>query len=382
MMCGDAKMDELIREVKEATQIIKELDERVSNIEEVLSKGVRLRRVVVSGSTPKEKFENFLVTPQTDPELKQWQDLCDAYTVYALLRHRRGLPVEGWLHQRFVEVVKTVTSAELPGYIPTTFSARVFELIRLQPAVHGLFEKVDMPSEIYKPAVAFSGIEVRGVDAGGSISLSDVSAPNVEFRAKKLVAAVAVADEVTEDSIVPIVPALQREFAYAFGDALDKVILRGDTTSSDNLLKLWDGLVKLAGNPPANPVFDAQAVRNALAGLDVVNPNEAVLIVNPTDYGTMLGWNEVHTVDKYGVAATILTGELAKIYGIPVVVSPHANRPVVVLRRAFAIGWRRGIKVETDRDVLSLRDIIVASLRADFKKLSGTNVVKLALRGA
>jgi len=373
-------MEELIREVREATQIVKELDERVKNIEEVLSKGVQPRRIVVAGATPQEKFENFLTTPQTEHELKQWQDLCDAYTIYALLRVRRGLPVEGWLHQRFVEIVKTVTSANLPNYIPTTFSARVFELLRLQPAVHNLFEKVEMPSDTYKPAIAFSGIAVHGVSEGSAVGLSVVTAPSVEFKAKKLAAAVAVTDEVTEDSIVPIVPALQREFAWAFGDALDKVILLGDTTSTDDLLRLWDGLLKKAGNAPATPVFDAQAVREALAAMDLVNPNEMVLIVKPEDYGAMLGWAEVHTVDKYGVAATIISGELAKIYGIPVVVSPHANRPVVVLRRAFAIGWRRGVRIETDRDVLSLRDVIVASLRADFKQIVGTNVAKLALR--
>lgn len=373
-------MEELIKEVKQATEVVKELEERVANIESVLSQGITPRKVQVEGKTPEEKMEHFLTTPQTDPELAKWQDLCDAYLVFRAIRVKKGLPVEGWLKDRFDMIVKTVTSANLPNYIPTTFSARVIQLLRLQPAVHNLFEKLEMTSEIFKPAIAFSGIQVVSVDAGQSIPTSAISSPDVEFRAKKLAAAVAVADEVSEDSIVPIIPALQQELAYAFGDALDKVILKGDTTSNDNLLKLWDGLLKVAGNPPANPVFDAQAVRQAFGGLDIINPNEAVLIVNPEQYAAMLGWEEVHTVDKYGAMATVVTGELAKIYGIPVVVSPHADNPVVVLRRAFALGWRRGLKVEVDRDVLSQRDLIVATLRADFKKVVGTNVAKLALR--
>jgi len=372
-------MDEIIREVREATDMVKELKERVSNIEEVLSKGVKPTRVSVEGVTPEEKLFNFLTTPQSDPELQKWQDLADAYTLYALIRRRKGLSTDGWLERRFQEVVKTVTSANLAGYIPTTFSARVIQLVRLQPAVHNIFERLDMPSEFYKPAIAFSGIQATGVSAGSQISLSVISSPDVLLSAKKIAAAVAVAEEVTEDSIVPIVPLLQQEFAHAFGDALDKVILKGDTASNDNLLKLWDGLIKLANVGTAS-TFDAQAVRTALASLDVVNPNETVLIVNPTHYGQMLGWSEVHTVDKYGVAATILTGELAKIYGVPVIVSPHADKPVVVLKRCFVLGWRRGVTVETDRDVLTLRDIIVASIRVDFKKVSGTNVVKGALR--
>lgn len=373
-------MEDLIKEVRQATEAIKEIQERVANIEEVLSKGVNTSRpIVVEGNTPEEKLSNFLATPQSDPELQKWQDLADAYTLFYLLRTKRGLPADGWLKQRFDLIVKTVTSSTLPNYIPTQFSARVLQLIRLQPAVHNLFEKLEMTSEIFKPAVAFSGIVVTGVAAGGSITPSDPTTSSPTFTAKKLAAAVAVADEVSEDSIVPLIPLLQQEFAYAFSDALDKVILRGDTSSSDNLLKLWDGLIKLA-NAGSEATWDAQAVRAAMGSLDVVNPNEMALIVKPEDYAAMLGWNEVHTVDKYGVAATILTGELAKIYGIPVVVSPHATKPVIVLRRAFALGWRRGIRVETDRDVLTQRDLIVATLRADFQKVSGNNVVKVALR--
>lgn len=372
-------MEELIKEIKEATTVVKELEERVKNLEDALSRGVQVKRVSVYGNTPEERLTNFLLTPHSDPELVKMQDVVDAYLVYHLIRAKRGLPTDGWLKRRYEEVVKAVTGADLPGYIPITFSARVIQLIRLQPAVHNLFEKIEMNSEIYRPPIAFSGVQVVGVDAGQSIITSDISAPSVEFRAKKLAAAVVIADEVTEDSIVPILPLFQQELAFAFGDALDKVILKGDTESNDSLLKLWDGLIKLAGTPSGSN-FDAQAVRTAYGSLDVVNPNETVLVVNPSDYAKMLGWDAVHTVDKYGVAATIITGELAKVYGIPVVVSPHADKPVVLLRRAFALGWRRDLRVETDRDVLTQRDIIVATLRCDFKKVTGTNVVKTALR--
>lgn len=380
-------MDELLSKVEEATnkvlelaEITKALEERVENIEEALRQGVKKTPVRVEGATPEERLENFATTKWDNPEIQKWQDLWDAYTVFALVRARKGLATDGWLKKRFMEVTKALTGADLPNYIPTTFSARLLQLIRLQPSVHRIFEVVDMPSEIYKPPVQLSGISVVYVQAGSPILVSSPTAGSVEFRAKKLAAAVEIADEVTEDSIVPIVPTLQQELAFAFADALDKAILLGDTTSNDALLKVWDGLIKRAGTPPSPATFDAQAVREALASLDIVNPNEAVVVVNPEHYGDMLGWAEVHTVDKYGAQATVVTGELAKIYGMPVVVSPHATSPVVVLHRAFKLGQRRGLKVEVDRDIKTQVDILVATLRADFVKVTGTKVVKLALR--
>ena len=376
--------DELIREVQKAVEHIKEqkavvdeLKERVENIEKALARGINTASLpAVEGATAQERLENFALMDSDNPEVRKAQDLWDAYVVFAMLRRRKGLEPSGWLERRFRDLVVKIAGSDLPGYIPTGFSARIFQLVRLQPSVAKVFETIDLPSEIYKPAIQLSGITVYGVDPEAQVTLSTPSAPNVEFRAKKIAAAVTVADEVTEDSIVPIVPVLQAEFAYAFADAVDKVILKGDTTSQDSLLKLWDGLLKLSANPNQGAQWDAATVRASLAALDVVNPNEIVLIVNQADYADMLGWSEVLTVDKYGAAATILTGELAKVFGVPVVVSPHATNPVVVLHRCFKLGVRRGVKVETDRDVLRLRDVLVASMRVDFKKVSGNNVGK------
>jgi len=376
--------DELIREVNKAVDYIKEqkvivdeLKERVENIEKALARGINTAALPsVEGSTAQERLENFALMESDNPEVRKAQDLWDAYVVYAMLRRRKGLEPTGWLERRFNDLVVKITGSNLPGYIPTGFSARVLQLVRLQPSVSRVFEVIDLPSEIYKPAIQLSGITAYGVTAEGQVTISTPSAPNVEFRAKKIAAAVTVADEVTEDSIVPIVPVLQAEFAHVFADAVDKVILKGDTTSSDNLLQLWDGLLKLSDDPDEGAQWSASQVRLAFAALDVVNPNEMVLIVNPADYAEMLGWEEVATVDKYGAAATIVTGELAKVFGVPVVVSPHAEHPVLVLHRCFKLGVRRGVKVETDRDILRLRDVLVASMRVDFKKVSGTNVGK------
>jgi len=357
----------------EATQ--KALEERVANVEEVLSKGVKgVAPLALEGSNPVERFENFLAGNWKDERLVKYQDLCDAYTIFATIRRHKGLPVDGWLHRRFVEITKAVTGSDLPNYIPTTFSSRVIQLIRLKPSLANVFDRIEMPSEIYKPPLSVSGITVSYVAAGTSIPTSSPSAQAFELRAKKLGAAVEIADEVTEDSIVAIMPTFQDALAFAFADALDKAILQGDTTSADALLKVWDGILKLAQELNITDSFQASHIQDATAQLGElgVDPNRVVVVVSPSVYANMVKWDEVSTVDKYGAQATILTGELGKIYGKPIVVSPHVPNDVhavVVARPAFLLGERRGLRVETQRDVLKQVDILVATGRWDFAKL-------------
>jgi HK97 family phage major capsid protein len=352
-------------------RMVKALEERVANVEEVLSKGVGGRaRIEVEGKTAQERFENFLLMRATDEQIAKWQDLSDAYTVFASIRRLRHLPTEGWLERRFVEVTKAVTGSDLTNYIPTTFSNRVLQLIRLQPSLAQLLPQVDMPSQTYKIPLSISGISVVYVAPATSVTLSNASAQGLTLDAKKLAAGVEVADEVTEDSIVAIMPEFQAALAQAFAEALENAILNGDTASADQLLKVWDGILKRAHSLDVT-TFAAQHIQQACAAMGKlgVNPNEVVIVVNPAKFAEMVGWAEVSTVDKYGSQATIVTGELAKVYGKPVVVSafvPENVHALVFNRRAFLLGVRRGLRVETQRDIVKQTDILVTTMRADF----------------
>jgi len=382
-------MEKLIKEVEKTLEavsgvaerlaanerLIKALEERVANVEEVLAKGVQGRpNIVVEGSTPYERFENFLTLKAEDPTIAKWQDLSDAYTIFASIRRLRGQPYDGsWLHKRFVEVTKAVTGADLANYIPVGFSNRVLQLIRLQPSVPQLLPQVDMPTETFKIPLSISGINVAYVAAGTAITPSDASAQGVTLEAKKLAAAVEVADEVSEDAIVAVLPEFQTALAVAFAEGLENAVINGDASSNDPLLKVWNGLVKLAQQHDVT-TFDAASIMQAIAlmGKLGVNPNEVVIVVNPNKYAEMVQWSEVSTVDKYGAQATVVTGELAKVWGRPVVVSafvPSNVHALVFNRRAFLLGMRRGLRVETQRDILKQVDILAATLRVAFAQV-------------
>jgi hypothetical protein len=89
------------------------------------------------------------------------------------------------------------------------------------------------------------------------------------------------------------------------------------------------------------------------------------------------------TLDKYGAGATILTGELGKLFGIPVIVSEHAretlngsgtydgsmtNRGLMLLvnRTQWLRGDRRTMKIEVARQIQTDQTLLVSTMRKAF----------------
>ena len=111
-----------------------------------------------------------------------------------------------------------------------------------------------------------------------------------------------------------------------------------------------------------------------------VNPANLAIITGIKGYINLLNLKEVTTVDKYGAGATVLAGELAKVDGIPVIVSEWVREDLTaagiygsgqtktvlhfVYRDAYAVGVRRESSIQllvekyadSDQDALITRE--------------------------
>jgi hypothetical protein len=108
------------------------------------------------------------------------------------------------------------------------------------------------------------------------------------------------------------------------------------------------------------------------------------LIADPWLYLSLLALTEVITVDKYGPSATILTGEIGKVHGIPIIpteelgktdTSGYINQSagsntkgsfVIVHTPSWVKGIKREVKMEADRDIQKQQTILVISSRLAF----------------
>lgn len=96
----------------------------------------------------------------------------------------------------------------------------------------------------------------------------------------------------------------------------------GVSANANDYKLLFDGLRKSATGTAvvANAALSLTHIRSAIANLGVYADNRddlALIVPRAVEVG-LLGITELQTVDKYGAGATILSGEIGRIYGVRV----------------------------------------------------------------
>lgn len=211
-------------------------------------------------------------------------------------------------------------------------------------------------------------------------------------------------EEISEDSIVPILPWVKDQIALALATAEEMALINGDTTSTHmdtnvsaayDCRKAWDGLRDIGLNGGASATVDIstltienlRTIRKKM-GKYGIDPSKVAMIVGLSGYIQLLSLKDsnsvqlVTTIDKYGPNATILSGELGKLDGIPVIVSQYIyenqgatglysasltkTSMLYVYTPAFIIGDRRRVTVKTAADIETDQQIVVATQRLDF----------------
>jgi hypothetical protein len=113
-----------------------------------------------------------------------------------------------------------------------------------------------------------------------------------------------------------------------------------------------------------------------------LRPKDCAYIVDGSTYAKLLGDTSLATVDKFGPHATVLTGEIAKVDGVPVLVSAEMpltqadgkadttgntkGQTVCAYRPGWVVGYRR--RVAATMDYLPYYDAyqMVATVRLAF----------------
>ena len=216
-----------------------------------------------------------------------------------------------------------------------------------------------MPTSPYKlpiegsPATPYLVSEATGNDQDVSNSGADRTVPanlstpklgNLTLTAAKLGTRVLVSAEATEQLIVPILPYVRGQIELGLANGIEDATINGDTagthmdtdvTAANDYRKAWDGYrkhspsaTKIVGNGTGviDVVLDLRKLRTAM-GKYAINTGDCPIIAGPRSYAMMLSMRDgsnpspVMTIEKYGPNATILTGELARVDGQPIIVS-------------------------------------------------------------
>lgn len=372
------------------------------------------KKPVKNDITLKTKFEQAGFTPEDysyyamlQKGRKSWSQVPEQF-----LRELSDHAYKAWntgaikLDKPMVEGLKAMKANELnhstqSGYgdewVPDMWASTLWERSRLDNVAQGLITNIEMPSDPFNIPIEGADPTVYHVaetTAENTLALDITTSPipdskvatgKVQLAAEKLGLRVPLSAEVNEDSIIPFIAQMRRQAERAMQDAIDNVIINGDTvltantnlnlidgtpttqayTAQDGFLKLpiittTANAVDMGGAAPT--LVQLRNVRSKLPVYYRFKLADLAWIVDGETYVKLLNIDEFLTVDKLGALATNLTGEVGRIDNIPVYVSEQialANtagkvpngggtlgRALLVYRPGWYFGFRR--RVSTD----------------------------------
>ncbi len=275
----------------------------------------------------------------------------------------------------------------------TTWNSNIFQGIQNRVVVEPVFQSIAMNARVMNfPFNPDTGADATWVatgtfndgDAVGT-AFNDASSgavaahglTEVTLTAHKLATREYIGYEEDEDSIIPIA-----------GIVRDAIVRRMARTSDASILGTaqtapFTELEELAGGHSGNNVttgsttdlFVKAELHTARTNMGQWghNPADLVCFLSQAQYYSLVTDSDVTTVDKYGDNATILTGELGKLYGIPLIVSDAFEAAaaakalgILVNPSNYLIGNHRGLTVEMATDVVAQQRAIVATRRFGF----------------
>lgn len=333
-------------------------------------------------------------------------------------------------NQKAFEAAIRAMDTQESGYgqqlVGAQYVGDLWEAARPESRVFGLLNSFEMtaptaylPVEVDIPELLL----VSESTANNSANYATVKTGSnrVSVTAKKFVIHQMWSGEMEEDSIIPFVPFIRRQLALSLAHYSDSLVLNGDTTNagtgninSDDEdpadtkhFLAFDGIrhVGLVDNT-ANSVDSSGAIdlakiakaRSRMVDYtylhDWGHPTSAddlIYVGDPDTADAIAALDPVLNARIYNGGQNLLSGQVSAILGHPVISSiavpkteadgkvsfdtPANNTKgqlVTFNRRGFVVGWRRRLKLETERIPATDQMRIVASLRMGFGRFTPT----------
>lgn len=324
-----------------------------------------------------------------------------------------------WRSQMFQVIRKALDSTTASSgdeLVPTMEAAELWMDVNLDTKVLPLFIQSPMPTNPFDIPSQFGDVNWYPTAENEQGTTTTVSTGKMTLTAYELKAGVPFSDTLEEDAIIALVPELRRNLAMNGAEVIDDVMLNGDTTTTNGInsdgatiskttagkaqwLLGFDGLIHL-------PIIDNTAQRTAhsstiTAGL--FNKNLRLLgkyaaparrgdVVHLSDVNTLITAMtiaQVETEEKFGPRATISSGELASVYGVPYILSEQfkladtdgkvtnsggntVGRVLTVNTTQWRVGFRREMTFEADREPGKSQTTLYVSFRIAFGERTGT----------
>lgn len=322
------------------------------------------------------------------------------------------------LQESFSRVAKTLDSTTSTGadeWVPTGTSSNLLDEVRLQTPEVNLFPTFNQPTNPFDWPL-LTGIGQGYIRSEGTApSAGELTSAKVSFAAKEFANLQKFTNILSEDSIIAIAPVVRQNMIRSLAESLTMAMVNGDTDAANHFDDDYDSATLGASNFPQHG-FDGmfqycldQAVAGDRSDYDCSagtltstkiaaamtlmgkygagRLNEIALVVGPMRWFDLLVDTKLVTQDVYGPKATILSGEVGRVFGVPVMIS-HAvgqreaavhttgvntdaqantsSRALLVNRTRWRLGDRRTTLFEQDKNIESGVTSMIATSRWSF----------------
>ncbi len=261
------------------------------------------------------------------------------------------------------------------------------ELLILEAVLMSMVTMVPMAGPTYEISkMGFTGQVLRPGTESTALPLADRSKPDLDkvlLETTEYVAEARIPYNVLEDNIAngTFNDYVMRLLAKALSRDLETLIINGDTTSSNTLLKSKDGILKQLTSLVVN-AGGVRLTKNVLKTMLQTMPSQYLRAQKnlafltsknaAIDYADSLSNRQTPLGDK-----ALIEAAMAEYSGYPVIPIPifpenlggGTNMTNVVLcdPKNIHVGIQREIRIETDKDISAREYIVVATVRMDVK---------------
>ncbi|MEE8465355.1 MAG: phage major capsid protein [Dehalococcoidia bacterium] len=315
--------------------------------------------------------------------------------------------------QNLKAAMDSTTSAAGDELVDTQEARTLWEDVNLETAVASRIQTITMPSNPFQIPLQLGDMNWYPGTENVAAKSTNASTGRQTLTAYELVAEVPWSYDLDEDSVISMMEELRRSLQRNAAEIIDDVVLNGDTTVTNGInsdgatiaptdagkaqwLLGFDGLIHLplidntnqANNHNEGVTDDMFNEIRSKLGRYGVRPSEATFVTDIKTFIRSLGISNVRTLDQFGPQATILTGQLAAVEAIPLIVSEQmlltasdgkvtdgvagtVGRLLIVNGSQWRIGFKRELTIETVRDPQKRQNIMVVSFRIALQERSG-----------
>ena len=309
----------------------------------------------------------------------------------------------------------STTSGSGDELVATLEARELWMDVNLQTLVAPLVQTFSMPSNPFDLPRQLGDVNFYPGTENVSTTSTALSTGKATLTAYELVGQVPYSFTLEEDAIIAMLPEIRAGLVRNVAEALDDIILNADTATTDNInadgatisssnagkghwLIGYKGLIQLplvdntsqANDHGGGVSDDTFNVIRAKLGKYGARPSELVWVMDVKTFIRAQSITQFRTMDKLGPQATVLTGMLGSVEGIPVIVSEQmkladtdgkvtdagngtdTGRLLIFNRTQWAQGFRRDLAIDVDRDTQKRQTVVTVSFRHALTERSGS----------